>query len=204
MRDELSVDPWLDPRPRPGSAEPELGLRSARRRPAPLSGTENAGRLSSPPNRVRSRLPSPSAALPVGSLLCLVLVGLVAAAIIGVFFGAGFLLLVHPEKEIVADTGTRDPWLRCRSSRATRRRTRHRRPPAVTRPRGPPRSPSRHQAPRAHQLLRCLWRARPHSPRQKYRLLTPQRAGRPATDEVITVKLHRDIGIHDLATAPRP
>lgn len=109
MRDELSADPWLDPRPRPGSAEPELGLRSARRRPAPLSGTENAGRLSSPPNRVPSRLPSPSAALPVGSLLCLVLVGLVAAAIIGVFFGAGFLLLVHPEKEIVADTGTRDP-----------------------------------------------------------------------------------------------
>src|SRR5260370_14504830 len=48
----------------------------------------------SPPNSTR--------ALPIS-------VGLVAAATIGVFFGAGFLLLVHPRKEIVANTGTRDP-----------------------------------------------------------------------------------------------
>jgi hypothetical protein len=111
MRDEMFADPWLDARPRPGSAEPELGLRRAPRPPDPLSGTENAGRrgLSSPPDPVPSRAPMTSAALPVGSLLYLVLVGLVAAATIGVFFGAGFLLLVHPGKETVADTGTRDP-----------------------------------------------------------------------------------------------
>lgn len=110
MRDEMLADPWLDARPRPGSAEPELGLRSAPRPPDPLSGTENAGRrgLSSPPDPVSSCAPTMSAALPIGSLLDLVLVGLVAAATIGVFFGAGFLLLVHPGKQTVADTGTRD------------------------------------------------------------------------------------------------
>lgn len=110
MRDEMFADPWLDERPRPGSAEPELGLRSAPRLPDPLSGTESAGRgaLSSPPDPMPSRAPTTSAALPIGSLLYLVLVGLVSAATIGIFFGAGFLLLVHRGKETVADTGTRD------------------------------------------------------------------------------------------------
>jgi pyruvate/2-oxoglutarate dehydrogenase complex dihydrolipoamide acyltransferase (E2) component len=109
MRDKLFADPWLDARP--GGAERERGLRSAPPPPDRLSGTENAGRrgLSSPPDPAPSRAPTRSAALPVGSLLYLVLVGLIAAATIAVFFGAGFLLLVHPEKEIVADTGTRDP-----------------------------------------------------------------------------------------------
>jgi hypothetical protein len=109
MRDELFAEPWLNARP--GSAEPELGLRSAPRPPNPLSSTENAGRrgLSSPPDPVPSRAPTRSAALPVGSLSYLVLVGLIAAATIAVFFGVGFLLLVHPGKETVADTGTRDP-----------------------------------------------------------------------------------------------
>jgi hypothetical protein len=111
MRDEMFADPWLDTRPRPGSAEPELALPSAPRLPDPLSGTQSAGGrgLSSPPDPMPSRAPKTSAALPVGSLLYLVLVGLVAAATIGFFFGAGFLLLVHPGKETVADTGTRDP-----------------------------------------------------------------------------------------------
>lgn len=106
MRDEMFADPWLDARPRPDSAEPELGLRSAPRSPHALSGTENAGHrgLSSPPDPVPRRAPMTSAALPVGSLLYLVLVGLVAAATIGVFFGAGFLSLVHPGTETAADT----------------------------------------------------------------------------------------------------
>jgi len=110
MRDEMFADPWLDTRPRPGSAEPELALPSAPRLPDPLSGTQSAGGrgLSSPPDPMPSRAPKTSAALPVGSLLYLVLVGLVAAATIGFFFGAGFLLLVHPGKETVADTITRD------------------------------------------------------------------------------------------------
>ena len=111
MSDEMFAGPWLDVRLRPGSAEPELGLRSAGRSSDPLSGTENSrrGDPSSPPDPVPKRAPTTFAALPVGGLLYLVLIGLVAAAIIGAFFGAGFLLLVHPGKETVADTGTRDP-----------------------------------------------------------------------------------------------
>jgi hypothetical protein len=107
MRDEMFADPWLDTRP---SAGPELGLRSAPRSPDALSGTENAGHrgLSSPPDPVPRRAPTTSAALPVGSLLYLVLVGLVGAATIGVFFGAGFLSLVHPGTETAADTDAND------------------------------------------------------------------------------------------------
>jgi hypothetical protein len=110
MRDEMFADPWLDARPRPHSAEPELGLRSAPRSPDALSGTENAGHrgLSPPPGPVPRRAPTTSAALPVGSLLYLVLVGLVAAATIGAFFGAGFLSLVHPGTETAADTDAND------------------------------------------------------------------------------------------------
>jgi hypothetical protein len=103
MRDEVFADPWLDARL--GSAQPELGLRSAPQLPDPLSGTESA--LSSPPDRMPNCASTTSTALPVGSLLYLFLVGLVAAATIGVYFGAGFLLLVHPGKETVADADTR-------------------------------------------------------------------------------------------------
>ena len=45
---------------------------------------------------------------PVGNVLYLVLMGAVATAIIGVFFGSGFLLLAPPAKETVADAGARD------------------------------------------------------------------------------------------------
>jgi hypothetical protein len=111
MRDEMFADPWLDARPGPGGAEPEFRLRTASRPADPLSGTENAARkgLSSPPDPLPSRALTTSAALSVGSLLYFVLVGLIAAATIGIFFGAGFLLLVHSGKETVAITGTRDP-----------------------------------------------------------------------------------------------
>src|SRR5438477_5336112 len=110
MRDEMFADPWLDARPQPGDAEREPGLRSAPQPPDSLSSTKKAGLggLSSPPDPVPSRAPTTSSALPVGGLLYLVLVGLVAVATIGAFFGAGFLLLAHPGKETVANTSTRD------------------------------------------------------------------------------------------------
>jgi hypothetical protein len=110
VRNEMFADTRLDERPRPGSEEPELGLRSAPRPPDPLLGTEPAGSWgqSSPPDPEPSRAPTTSAALPVGGLLYLALVGLIAAATIGIFFGAGFLLLVHAGKEPIADTGAGD------------------------------------------------------------------------------------------------
>jgi len=45
---------------------------------------------------------------PLGSVLYLVFIGAVAIAIIGVFFGSGFLLLAPPAKETIAASGTRD------------------------------------------------------------------------------------------------
>jgi hypothetical protein len=45
---------------------------------------------------------------PVGILLYLASVGLIAAAIIGVFFGTGFWLLASPASEMISDSG-RDP-----------------------------------------------------------------------------------------------
>jgi hypothetical protein len=57
--------------------------------------------------------PAPSrrnmaAGLPVGILLYLVFVGLVAIATIGVFFGIGFFLLAQPTEELIAGSDTRD------------------------------------------------------------------------------------------------
>jgi hypothetical protein len=110
MRDEMFADPWLDSRPQPGDAEREHSLQSAPRPPNRFSSTKNVGLgVPSSPDPVPSRAPATSTALPVGGLLYLVLVGLVAVATIGVFFGAGFLLLAHPGKETVANnTNTRD------------------------------------------------------------------------------------------------
>ena len=110
MRDEMFADPWLDSRPLPGDAEREHSLQSAPRPPNRFSRTKNVGLgVPSSPDPVPSPAPATSSALPVGGLLYLVLVGLVAVATIGVFFGAGFLLLAHPGKETVANnTNTRD------------------------------------------------------------------------------------------------
>jgi hypothetical protein len=110
VQNEMFADTWLDARPRPGGEEPEFRLRSSPRPPDPLLGTESVGRsgLSSPPGPEPSRAPTTSAPLPVGSLLYLALVGLIAAATIGIFFGAGFLLLVHAGKESIAGAGTGD------------------------------------------------------------------------------------------------
>jgi len=111
MRDEMFADPWFDARPQPGDPERELGLQNAPPPSDSLSSTKHAGLggLSSPPpDPVPSRAHTTPSALPVGGLLYLVLVGLVAVATVGVFFGAGFLLLVHSGKETVANTSTRD------------------------------------------------------------------------------------------------
>jgi hypothetical protein len=53
----------------------------------------------SPPRRVAS-------ALPVGILLYLVAVGIVATATVGVFFGIGFFLLAQPTEAMNANAGT--------------------------------------------------------------------------------------------------
>jgi hypothetical protein len=53
---------------------------------------------------VRRRPP----ALPIGILIYLLSVGLVATATVGVFFGIGFFLLVQPSEPMTANAGTRD------------------------------------------------------------------------------------------------
>ena len=117
MRGEMFAVPSLDARRRPAKAEPEFSLRSVPRSqdpaatsyPGMLLGTEDAGELpvTSTPRSAVSRHRT-TAAEPVSSVLYLVLIGAVAIAIIGVFFGSGFLLLAPPAKETVADAGARD------------------------------------------------------------------------------------------------
>jgi hypothetical protein len=97
MHDDTLVIPPLDVRPRPAVAEPELGWQSASRPLEPSPEAKNQRRMPAVlSNSVRA-----------GSLLYLVLVGLVAVATIGVFFGTGFLLLAHPAKETIVDSGAR-------------------------------------------------------------------------------------------------
>ena len=74
-----------------------------------MLGTEEPGEMpvtSTPRSEVSRRITA--AERPVGNVLYLVLIGAVAIAIIGVFFGSGFLLLAPPAKETVADAGARD------------------------------------------------------------------------------------------------
>src|SRR6266478_2021639 len=119
MRGEMFATSSLDARLRPAGAEPEFSLRSAPRSQDPAAtsnprtllglGTEDAGEMpvtSTPRSAVSRR--TRAAELPVGSVLYLVLIGAVAIATIGVFFGSGFLLLAPPAKETVADAGARD------------------------------------------------------------------------------------------------
>jgi hypothetical protein len=118
MRGETFAIPSLDARLRPAKAEPELSLRSAPRprdptatsNPRMLLGTEDAGGMpvTSSASSTVSRRRTTAADLPVGSVVYLVLIGVVAIATIGVFFGSGFLLLAPPAKETIADSGTRD------------------------------------------------------------------------------------------------
>src|ERR1700730_8835562 len=82
----------VDTLPRPNNARPE----SAPWRSGPSSVSDTPTHKSLVPSddgAVRSRRQLAASALSVGILLYLASVGLVAAAIIGVFFGVGFLLL---------------------------------------------------------------------------------------------------------------
>ena len=117
MRGEMFAPPSLDVRRRPAKAKPEFSLRSAPRSQDPAAtsnarmrlGTEEPGEMpetSTPRSAVSRRITA--AERPVGNVLYLVLIGAVAIAIIGVFFGSGFLLLAPPAKETVADAGARD------------------------------------------------------------------------------------------------
>jgi hypothetical protein len=99
MRDNTLAIPSLDERPRRDPAEPELEWHFA---PPPRPREPN-----SDAERERRMSVAPQSSLPIGSVLYLVLVGLVAAAIIGVFFGAGFRLLAPP-KEMTAASGAHD------------------------------------------------------------------------------------------------
>jgi len=105
-----SVAPGLAPRiarrtPDPATFSDRLGERAGT-----LSDTGNeqllAGivRRSSPPTQERNRRTA-AVALPLGIVLNLVFVGLVATATIGVFFGVGFYLLAHPATEMSAGFG---------------------------------------------------------------------------------------------------
>jgi hypothetical protein len=80
-------------------AEPDLGPRNAPshgRKPAAVPEISTPSRCTNAAGR------------PVGILLYLASVGLIAAGIIGVFFGTGFWLLASPASETITDSG-RDP-----------------------------------------------------------------------------------------------
>ena len=94
---------------RQASAAPGLVPGIARRIPDTAAFSdglaERSGMLSDAGNERPMPGRVPQVALPVGMVLNLVFVGLVAAATIGVFFGIGFYLLKHPTKEMVAGPG---------------------------------------------------------------------------------------------------
>jgi hypothetical protein len=96
---------------RPDSAEPRL-FPGHEPRPINPTAVASAGPLSAGGDEARIAVASPTisaadrprttAGLPTGTLLYLALVGLIATATIGAFFGVGFLLLAAPAKETVA------------------------------------------------------------------------------------------------------
>src|SRR5215467_8425970 len=94
MRDDTIAMPLLDERPRPDPTEPQFDWRFASQTSEPIPAAERDQRN---PAAARS-------SLPIGSLLYLALVGLVAVATIGVFYGAGFRLLAPP-KQMAAASG---------------------------------------------------------------------------------------------------
>ena len=78
-------------------------LRKGRAEPDRAGSAKRLAPGASPPTRHTA-----AAGRPVGNLLYLVFVGLVASATIGVFFGIGFFLLVQPTREVIASLGTHD------------------------------------------------------------------------------------------------
>jgi hypothetical protein len=116
MHSERFTEPSLDTleRPRPAGKAPQLGLPSPPLSPDLPPGTNRSILIATGdetpirPSSVRSSAPQrrgTAAELSDGSLLYLVLVGLIATATVGVFFGAGFSLMTHPVKESVTDSG---------------------------------------------------------------------------------------------------
>jgi hypothetical protein len=102
----------FDTLPRQNNARSE----SAPRRSDPRSVSDTpAHRSPSDDGAVRSRRQPAASALSVGSLLYLASVGLVATAIIGVFFGAGFLLLGPPAGGTLSGFTARNPGSGVRS-----------------------------------------------------------------------------------------
>ncbi len=98
----------FDTLPRQNNARPESGLR--RSDPSSVSDTPaHRSLVPSDDGAVRSRRQLAASALSVGNLLYLAAVGLVATAIIGVFFGAGFLLLGPPAGGTLSSSTARNP-----------------------------------------------------------------------------------------------
>src|SRR5712671_2619836 len=98
----------FDALPRPNNARPE----SVQGRSDPSSVSDTPAHRSLVPSdggAVRSRRRLSASALSVGNLLYLASVGLLATAIIGVFFGAGFLLLGPHASGTLSGSSARNP-----------------------------------------------------------------------------------------------
>ncbi len=83
--------------------KPDFGPRSAPRSTTERWKLTQVPEISAPSRRTNAARPPP------GTLLYLVSVGLVAAAIIGVFFGTGLLLLASPTSETITDLDRNPP-----------------------------------------------------------------------------------------------
>jgi hypothetical protein len=105
----------FDTLPRPNNVTPE----SVPRRSDPSRVSDTPAHRSLVPSdggAVRSRRELAASALSVGNLLYLASVGLVATAIIGVFFGAGFLLLGTHASGTLSGSAARNPGSEVQSS----------------------------------------------------------------------------------------
>jgi len=109
--DKFPLNPFIDESRPNGSAQPELAFRSSAD-PVELSNTLGAssgilsdiGRKQLLPALAEAPAPCRAArAVPVGILLYLASVGIIAAATIGVFFGIGFFLLAQPTAAMFAN-----------------------------------------------------------------------------------------------------
>jgi hypothetical protein len=115
MLDQTSASPLTDELAPKGGAQPDLASRSSSD-PADLPDTLDAssGMLPdieskplSPALVARTLTPRRAArVLPVGILLYLFSVGIVAAATVGILFGIGFFLLAQPKEAMNASAGT--------------------------------------------------------------------------------------------------
>src|SRR4029077_4737676 len=89
-------------------------LRKGKAEPDRAGSAKGLSPGASPPTRHMA-----AAGRPVGNLLYLVLVGVVASATIGVFFGIGFFLLVQPSREVIANLVARDGGIETDPLRST-------------------------------------------------------------------------------------